>query len=367
MPSSKKRTAAKKQQPQRQQQQPPSALLPSSPAAPLISDPNPTSATANVSAVDFRTFILHAKLEDIDKFLELASTTQDGRNLAFFWERAYDRGYDEGRADVLREELDMATEQLENAWMRRGRDVGYEEGYKKGKEDCLRDLDVDAAYTAAFEEGRRKGEENEKWLWEMLGHNYDRGCMSQRPTPETISIGVQSEPPHVPPMVSSSTQTSSPSHVNVNTQTSVAMDPLSPVLPVSRLDWAEDATSLPILPLLPTPSAPRQHPPRDFSGLRSLGLNPFGSLQRRSKQFRACASSRFHQNIPFSQSSHPHYRPPPLRSSSSFPKPRISPQASKNKPFVSPPSSHTSALDWGQDPRLLDLSRALKALGWIRP
>jgi hypothetical protein len=77
MPSSKKRTAAKKQQPQ-QQQQPLSAPLPSSPAAPTISDPNPTSATATVSAVDFRTFILHAKLEDIDKFLELASKTQDG-------------------------------------------------------------------------------------------------------------------------------------------------------------------------------------------------------------------------------------------------------------------------------------------------
>ena len=27
----------------------------------------------------------------------------------------------------------------------------------------------------------------------------------------------------------------------------------------------------------------------------------------------------------------------------------------------------TSALDWDQDPRLLDLSQALKALGWILP
>jgi len=86
-----------------------------------------------------------------------------------------------------------------------GEGVGYEQGYKKGKEDCLRDLDVDAAYTAAFEEGRRKGEENEKWLWETLGHTYDWRCMSQQPTPETISIGVQSELPYVPPMVSSST------------------------------------------------------------------------------------------------------------------------------------------------------------------
>src|SRR5436853_6886829 len=83
----------------------------------------------------------------------------------------------------------------------------YEQGYEKGKEDCLRDLDVDAAYTAAFEEGRHKGEENEKWLWETLGHTYHQRCMSQQPTPETIPIGVQSELPHVLLRLSSSTQT----------------------------------------------------------------------------------------------------------------------------------------------------------------
>jgi hypothetical protein len=60
MPSSmKKRTTVKKQQPQ-QQQQPPSAPLPSLPATPIISDPNPT-ATAKISTIDFRTFIQHEK------------------------------------------------------------------------------------------------------------------------------------------------------------------------------------------------------------------------------------------------------------------------------------------------------------------
>ena len=84
----------------------------------------------------------------------------------------------EGRADVLREELDMASEQLQNEWMLHGRNMGYEQGYKKGKEDCLCDLNVDAAYTAAFEEGCCKGEEDEKWLWEMLRHTYNQRCMS---------------------------------------------------------------------------------------------------------------------------------------------------------------------------------------------
>ena len=361
MPSStKKQTAAKKQQPQ-QQQPPLSVPSPSAPAAPTTSDPKPT-AIAKISAINFRTFIQHAKLEDIEKFLKLASTTQDGRNLAFFWEQAYDRRYTEGRADVLREELDMASERLQNEWMLRGQDVGYEQGYKKGKEDCLRDLNV-ATYTAAFEEGRRKGEENEKQLWEALGHMYDQRCMSQQPTRETISIGIQSELPYVPPMVSSPTQTSPPSLVNIDTQTSVAMDSPPPVLPVSRLDWAEDATSLPIAPLLSTPLAPCQCAPCDFSGLHSSRPNPFGSLQRRSKQSHTQTAYRLCQKIPFTQPLHSRYQPSPLRPPSSLPKPQILRQASKNEPLVSSPS----VLDWDQDPRLSDLSWALKALGWIRP
>ena len=108
--STKKRTAAKKQQPL-QQQQPLSTPSPSAPATTTISNPNPM-ATAKISAIDFHTFIQHAKSDDIEKFLELTSATQDGQNLAFFWEQAYDQGYTEGRADVLREELDMASEQL---------------------------------------------------------------------------------------------------------------------------------------------------------------------------------------------------------------------------------------------------------------
>ena len=183
--------------------------------------------------------------------------------------------------------------------------------------------------------------------------------MYQQPTPETISIGVQSELPYVPPMVSSSTQTSPPSPVNTDPQTSVTMEP-----PPRRLDWAEDATSLPILPLLPTPSAPRQHPPRDFSGLHSSGTNPFSSLQRRSKQSRTQMAYRLRQNIPFPRFSDSCHQPPLLCPLSLFPKPQILPRASKNKPL---PSSCTSALDWDQDPRLSDLSQALKALGWFRP
>jgi len=282
--------------------------------------------TATISAVDFRTFIQHTKLDDIEKFLTLVSTTQDSRNLALFWERAYDQGYVEGREDVLSEELDLATQEHEHEWMQRGQAVGYEEGYKKGKEDSPQDHNIEAAHTTAFKEGLRASKAN------------------LRPTAE---VGIQS---CTPPMVSSSTQTSPPFLVNVDTQTSVAMDSPSLVLPVSHLDWAEDATSLPIAPLLPTPSVPRQHAPRDFSGLRSSGLNPFSSLQRRSKQLCGRTPHFRHQNTPFIR---------PLQSY------RSSPSFFTPSKHTSPP--HISALNWDQDPRLLNLSQALKALGWIRP
>ena len=118
----------------------------------------------------------------------------------------------------------------------------------------------------------------------------------------------------------------------------------------AALDWAEDATLLPIAPLLPTPSVPRQHAPHDFSGLRSSGLNPFSSLQRRSKQLCGRTPRFRHQNTPFIR---------PLQSY------RSSPSFFTPSKHTSPP--HISALNWDQDPRLLNLSQALKALGWIRP
>ena len=205
-----------------------------------------------------------------------------------------------------------------------GKKLGYEQGYKKGKEDCLRDLDVDAAYTAAFEEGRRKGEENKKWLWETLGHSYHQRCMSPQPTPETISIGVQSDLPYVPPMVSSSTQTSPLSLVTVDTQTSITTKPSTQVSP--PLDWAEDTISLPILPT-PTITPPRA--PCDFSGLRSSQPNPFSSLQRRSKQFRSRTHRFPHSNLSFTQPLHtPHHYPP----SSSIPLKHPSPPDNPTPP-----------------------------------
>ena len=348
MPSSTKKRTTGKRQPQQQQ---PSIPLPPA-SAPIATTPSQNTASTSAQPInsntpvhtfDFSFFIKNANGTDVLQFLDAVSQTKEAQNLKLLFMRTVSKGKKLGYHE--------------------GEGVGYEQGYKKGKEDCLHDLDVDAAYTAAFEEGHHKGEENKKWLWETLRHTYDRRCMSQQLTPEMISIGVQLQLPYVPPMVSSSTQTSPPSLVNIDMQTSVATDSLPPVLLVSHLDWVEDVTSLPIAPLFPTPSVPCQRAPRDFSGLHSSGLNLFGSLQCRFKQFRAWVSSRFHQDIPFSRSLHSRYQPPPVCPLSSLSKPQVLCQASKNEPLVSSPS----VLDWDQDPRLSDLSQALKALGWIHP
>jgi len=370
MPSStKKRTAAKKQLPQ-QQQQPPSALSPSS-AAPTISNPAATAPALHLPhpllsstetmppppniSIDFETFIDLADIDDIIRFCDAVASTQEGRNLKLFWDRAFEAGVDEGQTEE-----------------RRRGDEERKEMYFKGKAKGIEEAEAAArsAEVDYYHHGTEKGRTEERLEWTSAGHGPH--CLTPIAilTDEIVQTDLESSMTATcdanvqacQPVVTVSIQTSPPSLVNVDMQTSVAMDSPSPVLPVSHLDWAEDATSLPIAPLLPTPSVPRQHAPRDFSGLRSSGLNPFGSLQRRSKQSRAQIASRLCQNVPFPRPLPFHYRPP-LCPLPSFPTPRILPQASKNEPLVSSPS----ALNWDQDPHLFNLSHALKALGWIRP
>jgi len=247
----------------------------------------------------------------------------------------------------------------------------WRHAFKAGQDNGSQMVDgmqVSDVLKIGFEKGQVYGIVQERELWEMAGHSQtcfatassstataDAGTQVDlvAPLPPCTNTSVQTVSTDIQ---TSSTQTSPPPLVNVDTQTSVTMEP-SP--PLSRLDWAEDATSLPILPLLPISSVPRQRIPRDFSGLRSSRPNPFGSLQCRSH---TQITPHRHQKISFAQPLPSRYRPP-LCPLSSLPKPRIFPQALKNAPLISSPS----VLDWDQDPRLSDLSQALKALGWIRP
>jgi len=184
-------------------------------------------------------------------------------------------------------------------------------------------------------------------LWQLA---FEAGKKLNTTVPH-LNVGIQAMPTprsDPSPKVDSSTQTTEPPAPLSQTGNILVDAPkeVSPQAPVSRLDWAEDATSLPISPLLPTPSISHQHAPRDFSGLRSSQPNPFASLQQCSKQSRIRTAYRLHRNTPFARSSYSHYQPPPLCPPSLFPKPQVPPQALKHKPFISakfiPPSSRTS-------------------------
>ena len=127
---------------------------------------------------------------------------------------------------------------------------------------------------------------------------------------------------------------------------------LTTVLPPTHFDWAEDAELLPIAsrsPLLP----------RDFSVLRSNTPQPFNSIQRQT-----C-----HRN---------QMRNPPIRlfTRRSQPVWSMGPVVTHHYPFgsglgspkvvIPSPRPHKPSpkLDWDGDPRLADLSRVLRSLGW---
>ena len=241
-----------------------------------------------------------------------------------------------------------------------GKGIGYSEGTK-----LVNGLDINEIMRIGVERGIEIGRDKEKHAWGAAGHSnicikvarppQGVAIQTEDPLPHSIAtkavqvetlkpppatpnlpltfdIGVQSETPHAPPLVSLSTQTSTPSLIKVNNQMSDTK--------VLSLDWAEDATSLPVLPL----------PPHDLSGFHSSKSNPFLSLQCRSKN----RTSRAHQSHHHcSHSNFNSFHPPHHISSSPF------------QPCLSFYTKTDSHLNWESDPRLSDLSRSLKALGWI--
>jgi hypothetical protein len=157
--------------------------------------------------------------------------------------------------------------------------------------------------------------------------------------------------PHTPVFDSQTTVSSpkSPQRRVFDPQPPVLI-PNDPTTPPTPFNWADDAASLPILT--------SRLPPRNLSVLRSSSLTPFSSLQRRNKR----------AQTPFSRHSNNYIPSPTPRQTFShrhLPMPHISsipPRLAQVYPRFSP----TPALNWEADPRLSELSHALKALGWIR-
>src|SRR5271168_1828805 len=334
----------------------------------MDSPSNNTSSSASATRTEFRNFIELADSETIKHFITIAASSPEGENLKFLWARAFKEGLVAGHALYGRTE-----EKLKEA-----HELGYEQGFKEGGSSKI-DL-----FQAGIDEGRR-----DEWGdWATAGHGQhcfqraaipihdyysSSGVQTDTPTFITTSTSTsdtdttvseptptQTSPP--PPtlviMVSSGTQTQN------NDDDSPPLPPVPSTAPVrdpppkmvprppssaARLNWADDAaTSLPILPSNP--------PPRDLLCLRSSSPKPFSSLQRRNRK----PKKYFFQPLK-------NYNPSSTPRQNNF-HTRSLPPYTLSAPFVPKPGrSPLSALNWEDDPRLSDLSQALKALGWIRP
>jgi len=293
------------------------------PAQPSDSIPSPqASAPPSPISIDFKTFIDICNLEDVLRFLDTVATTREGKNLKLLWDRAFKAGLDQGR----NEERDLRDEMY-----RRGKEVGIKQAEKPAKRADFE------RYSHGIEQGRIM----ERSEWTSKGHGLQ--CFS--PVAILSNQSIQTDPE--PPTTSIATQTSNISYLETSVQVSEPPPSLSqPQKVISKpLDWAEDTYSLPITPL----PAPALCQPRDLSVLRSSSSSsPFSSLHYRSNRFN-------------------HYPRRSHRCHSHFNNSFYSPHHDLPKP--SQPHFYTktySHLNWESDPRLSDLSRSLKALGWIR-
>ena len=325
-----------------------------------IPPPLNTPSAAPATHIAFCEFIELADLESIKQFLTTASSSPDGQNFKLLWARAFKEGYIVGQASCT----DALEEKVEEAC-----NHGYEQGFKEGSSSKV-DL-----FQAGFDEGRC----DEQGDWIIEGHGQHCGL---QPTIVREDSSIQTDDPPPRPMATSAVQVDTPKPLPPTpcstpntTNSAVQTTPLgiqdtssqtlphpSPIPdsirttspPPTSLNWADDAASLPILPSRP--------PPRDLSILHSSSAKPFSSLQRRNKRSQAHFSQPFRNHKPF----------PILRQTFSrhrFPPHRFSSTSSQSFQYLNhtPQFSSTSALNWEDDPRLFELSRALNALGWVRP
>ncbi|KAJ7862728.1 hypothetical protein B0H13DRAFT_2566130 [Mycena leptocephala] len=165
-----------------------------------------------------------------------------------------------------------------------------------------------------------------------------------------------------------------PHSVSTSTQTELPFES-SPAAGNEDLDaevWYE-APELPPNPSLPSPS-PTTTFTRDFSDLRTETLRPFASLQRRHR--RAPRGSGPCLSTPRSSRAPQTRTPQTIVLNIYDSKPKTPRARNADAPLsipalhsypLAPPYDRGARLDWGHDPRLRDLSRALTALGWVQP
>jgi hypothetical protein len=265
---------------------------------------------------------------------------------------------------------------------------GLKDGFRRGTE-LFKDKDVKQAFCEGADEGQIVGILSERREWETAGHgpwcfdtktdsfSCDMGLTDRHTCATKLNAMVQvdfveARPPSLdaaiqvsPSHHTSSSQTSPPPLlVNAEAQDqlmdSAAAATTAPTLDPPAFDWSDDAASIPVIPIFP-----KNQPSRDLSALRTSNPNPFSSLARWNRHSRLPLENR---NISGPQPPlRPRRTPPFFPVSRSIPHQHFIQVSNPTAPPLSPtPLKVPMALDWESDPRLLDLSQALKALGWIR-
>jgi hypothetical protein len=173
--------------------------------------------------------------------------------------------------------------------------------------------------------------------------------VSHTPAASLTTLSTTADRPHAP-----SAPPFPPAH-----PCSPLLDPKRAISPPPvRFNWADDAASLPTAPSTQL---------RDISCLKTGCPQPFGTLRRRTGRRRAPLQA-------FSSRKFFHSAFPSYVSSQLFITRRHPAGIGPGRPIVTipvgvapVPAAPIPKLDWNQDPRLADLSRALWALGWTPP
>ncbi|KAJ7469330.1 hypothetical protein B0H11DRAFT_2238388 [Mycena galericulata] len=284
---------------------------------------------------------------------------------AYLWQQALEIGFRAGRSDAdIARQGDMSNDFSlgRETGLQEGRTAGLREGKRAGRDlgnsEGLKEGEA-IGFEKGVAEGLKEGLGEGKRLGFVAGRDFGEkqaAKMSKNSTPARVfvDVGVGTDSPAAdlsPPTPSSTSPTIS---------TSTPADALHaadiPHAPSTTFKWADEASE-PLLPDTRNPTHPMHLPPRNFSALRSdsTSLTPFGTLQYRT--YRTYKTSR----APRHSASH---APLPYRSSAaSIPFCHPSARSFASKPFR---VAFCSTLDWDHDPRLSDLSRVLRAMGWAR-
>ncbi|KAJ7443042.1 hypothetical protein B0H11DRAFT_2204307 [Mycena galericulata] len=269
-----------------------------------------------------------------ERAVAFSATLGDDR-VSNLWQRALEIGFRAGRGLVdttpKHEEFDDYSFGHDEG-VKEGRTSGLrdgkKEGRKAGKAQGLKEGEI-VGFERGLSEGKRLGFVAGREFGEKQAAKLSKPLASSR-----ILVDAGTDSPLtelLPPAPSRVT------YASAFAQTDVQCDTILPILSTTpSLIWADEPSDVHI----PKRTSSPRLPPRDLSALRSDSTSsaPFATLRYRA-----------HRTKKSSRGTH-----------------RSAPRACATRGSALKPSTANtgSSLDWDRDPRLFDLSRALRSLGW---